>query len=486
MEKKEAGVPKEFVLRSPQTLPVGFEIKISEQHENSPYCFEISGPEKSSGNRVTRMYKVKEQDHNAYLDLFETLSKDFGLRLPQNRSKNSQKRNSNVHYREVLTENIHSEMLHGYGDPAVIRVEESDKTIYYLLVTSNDAPQSFPILRSTDLIHWEFVSYVFPEGKKPDWASEGEFESDYWAAEMHRFGNEFRVYFVARNKIDQELCIGMASSRNPEGPFIPGKIPVLKGNVIDHHIFVEDKNTAYLFWKEDNNDLWPGLLIELLNTHPGFIFELFDTNEDRLTAIFIKTLWPWIKTRKAMERFFIVQVLIESIISRFLSFYKRLADFANTQENAVKRQIKEVLKYMKTPMFAQRLSPNGLSLIGERSKIIENDLEWEAHLVEGMWLSQHQDTYYLLYAGNDFSTDQYGIGAAIAKSPLGPFKKMQKPLLQSTNKWWAPGHPSVVTAPDGKPLLFLHAYFPGKTGYKEFRALLSIPLIFKPDRVMVG
>lgn len=486
MKKEEKTEPKEITLSSPETWSLGFKIKISESAKNEECGFEISAIEKGSGTPVTHSYKIEQQDHNIYLDLFESLSKDFGLRLPQNRRSSIVRSSSNVFYREVLIENIHPEMVHGYGDPAIIRIDDKEETLYYLLVTSNDAPQSFPILRSSDLINWQFVSYVFPQGEKPEWASEGEFVSDYWAAEMHQFGKEFRVYFVARNKTDHELCIGMATASSPEGPFVAAKVPILKGNVIDPHIFIDKKNIAYLFWKEDNNDIWPGLLIELLYTYPEFIFELFDTQEDQLTAIFIQTLWPWIKTRKSMERFFIAQVFIESIISRFLSFYKRLESVSNSQGAPVKAQIRKILNCMKTPMFAQRLSADGLSLVGKRSKILENDQEWEAHLVEGMWLSENHGTYYLFYAGNDFSTDQYGIGVAISKSPLGPFVKMQKPLLQSTEKWWAPGHPSVATAPNEKPYLFLHAYFPGRTGYKQFRALLSVPLTFEPDRVLVG
>jgi beta-xylosidase len=141
---------------------------------------------------------------------------------------------------------------------------------------------------------------------------------------------------------------------------------------------------------------------------------------------------------------------------------------------------------MKTPMFAQALSADGSSLIGERTKIIENDLEWEAHLIEGMWVTKQNNQYYLFYAGNDFSTSQYGIGVAMAKSLMGPYKKANIQLLQSTDTWWAPGHPSLVMDTEGKPRLFLHAYFPGNAGYKIFRALLSIPLLFKDDEVVIA
>lgn len=118
-------------------------------------------------------------------------------------------------------------------------------------------------------------------------------------------------------------------------------------------------------------------------------------------------------------------------------------------------------------------------------KIIENDQAWEAHLVEGMWVTKHIKKYYLFYSGNDFSTDQYGVGVAIADSPLGPFKKFPKQILKSTEEWWAPGHPSVAVGPDGKHQLFLHAFFPHKAGYKEFRVLLTVPLRFEADNVIV-
>lgn len=45
------------------------------------------------------------------------------------------------------------------------------------------------------------------------------------------------------------------------------------------------------------------------------------------------------------------------------------------------------------------------------------------------------------------------------------------------------GHPSVAPGPDGEPWLFLHAFAPGKMGYNEFRALLTVPLVLDGDHV---
>ena len=91
----------------------------------------------------------------------------------------------------------------------------------------------------------------------------------------------------------------------------------------------------------------------------------------------------------------------------------------------------------------------------------------------------------MFYSGNDFSTPRYGVGVAVSERPLGPYRKTDEPLLRSTADWSGPGHPSVADGPDGEPWLFLHAFFPGRSGYKEFRALLAAPIAFEADRVVL-
>jgi beta-xylosidase len=140
---------------------------------------------------------------------------------------------------------------------------------------------------------------------------------------------------------------------------------------------------------------------------------------------------------------------------------------------------------MRTPIRAQRLAEDGTSFVGAPVVVLANDLDWEGHLIEGPWVTRQEGRYWLFYAGNDFATPAYGIGVAVADHPLGPYVKQPEPLLRSTRSWWAPGHASVAPGLDGAPQLFFHAYFPGRGGYNEFRALLTARLRFGPEGVEI-
>lgn len=451
--------------------------------------FTVTGPDPSTGSRLTREYRLPDTGHQSYLDFLGSVARDFATRAPRNRQPAGAPA-FEAPYRALLTRNLSPDILYGYGDPAVIRVagrpvDGGDR--YYLLVTSNDAPHAFPVLRSRNLVDWEPVGFVFPAGEEgPRWAADAGCGGEYWAPELHRIAGEFLVCFAAREKKNRAFAIGIAKSLRPEGPFLAPDEPILDGDVIDPHILVDPEGAAFLFWKEDNNDLWPGRLCGLLHEQGHLIAELFPRAEDRRTAAFAQTLWPWARQLGPMERFFVQQTLIEAVASDFSAFRDRLAGlFGRQSDGATRDAISDILRLTRTPVYAQRLTPDGLGLVGERMAVLQNDLAWEGHLVEGVWVTERGGKYYMFYAGNDFSTPEYGIGVAVADSPLGPYRKMDGPLLRSTADWSGPGHPSVADGPDGEPWLFLHAFFPGKTGYKEFRALLAVPIAFRADGVVL-
>jgi beta-xylosidase len=366
---------------------------------------------------------------------------------------------------------------------------------WWLVATSNDAPDAFPILHSTDLEQWEPKGFIFPAGKEPKWAATGRNTADFWAPEMAKVGDEYWTVYTAR-QLSNALAIGLARAPSPTGPWVDngqplvtGKPvnttglgfdpsqPLMSGGVIDSHLFLDPEGERYLFWKDDSNGIWPRPLAMLLREHPALIAELFADEADRRTAQFAVAIVPWANLQRSMTRFFAMQPLIEAALDNWTQVKKVLSEFGLGATT--------ILEAMTTPIRAQVIAPDGRSLIGENRIVLANDQDWEGHLIEGPFVTYQQGRYWLFYAGNDFSTPAYGIGVAVADHPLGPYTKQEEPLLRSTKEWVAPGHASVAPGVDGQPQLFFHAFHPGTGGYNAFRALLTVGLRFTPERVDV-
>lgn len=82
---------------------------------------------------------------------------------------------------------------------------------------------------------------------------------------------------------------------------------------------------------------------------------------------------------------------------------------------------------------------------------------WEGDVVEGPWMTHHGNGYYLLYSGGTFTNASYAMGYAFASSPTGPFvEPTSVPILKSTADVIGPGGGSVVTGPHGDDWLVYH------------------------------
>jgi hypothetical protein len=461
---------------------ISFEVQAEEDGEGTRFAVT---PSDGTG---TRRYRLPGGEQHDYTAFYQELGRDFGTRVPHVYEEPPPHPQGLPEWTPLITENLSPQILAGYGDPAVLKTEEG----YYLVSTSNDAPDAFPILHSTDLESWEPLGFVFPEGRTPGWAAAGRHVGDFWAPEMARVGDEYWLAYTARER-SNALAIGLAKSAGPAGPWNDigrpllsggaanttglsdesGK-PLLSGGVIDSHIFIDEGGEPYLFWKQDTNGIWPRPLAGLLRERPELITKMFDSKQDRLTAAFAAAVQPWANGRRPMERFFLMQPLIEAALGSWATVRGALQECGDAGM---------ILDAMRTPIRAQRLAPDGESFLGEPTEVLANDLDWEGHLIEGPWVTRQQGRYWLFYAGNDFCTPAYGIGVAVADHPLGPYRKQTEPLLRSTSSWSAPGHASVAPGLDGSPQLFFHAFFPGRGGYNEFRALLTARLRFGSDKV---
>ena len=439
----------------------GFEVAAAEDGEGT--VFDVSAP-----GQAPKRYRVAGGEPEHYSDFYDELARDFGTRLPRHFDEPPPPE-AEPPWRPLITSTLSPRILAGYGDPAVIRTDEG----WFLLATSNDAPDALPILRSDDLEQWEPVGFVFPEGETPDWTAAGVQVGDFWAPEMARVGEEYWLTYTARDKANV-LSIGLAKAAHPAGPWRDIGRPLIGGSVIDAHIYVDEAAGPTLFWKADTNSHWPRPLAGLLREHPHLIESLFDSEKDRRTAGFAAAVQPWANGRRPMERFFLMQPLIRAALANWPKVQRALEQSGHAAS---------ILEAMRTPVYAQALAPDGESLVGEPTIVLTNDLDWEGHLIEGPWVTKQEGRYWLFYAGNDFTSPAYGIGVAVSDALLGPYEKFPEPLLRSTRVWAAPGHASVAPGPDGTPQLFFHAYFPGRGGYNEFRALLTARLRFSREGV---
>jgi len=108
-----------------------------------------------------------------------------------------------------------------------------------------------------------------------------------------------------------------------------------------------------------------------------------------------------------------------------------------------------------TDLFAQRLSPDGLSLAGEPVALLRNDRPWEAHVIEAPTMVRHGDGYVLFFSANHYGWEPhqrlspYAMGYARCTGPMGPCTDAPaNPILYSYNSREAgclsgPGHTSV-------------------------------------------
>ncbi|MBR8741159.1 glycoside hydrolase family 43 [Nocardiopsis sp. MG754419] len=133
-------------------------------------------------------------------------------------------------------------------------------------------------------------------------------------------------------------------------------------------------------------------------------------------------------------------------------------------------------------IYAQELSPDGLSLVGEAHRLVTHDQEWEGHLVEGASVWVHEGRYYMFYSANGYYSAEYGVGYAVADSLLGPWTKpSEEPLMSSNEVAGGPGHGMVLEVND-RTWYVHHAWPPDGVGdHDRGRSMWVTPLLWEGD-----
>lgn len=112
---------------------------------------------------------------------------------------------------------------------------------------------------------------------------------------------------------------------------------------------------------------------------------------------------------------------------------------------------------------AAALSDDGLGLVGDATNLLKQDLPWEGHLVEGPAVVKAEGSYHMFYSANDYGSDRYAVGHAVADSPLGPFVKDGEPVLVTNELAAGPGHCQLFKDGDQWWMVY-HAWLPGQVG----------------------
>jgi beta-xylosidase len=140
---------------------------------------------------------------------------------------------------------------------------------------------------------------------------------------------------------------------------------------------------------------------------------------------------------------------------------------------------------MKTNIYIQKVSADGLTLEGEPTALIHNDQSWEGQVVEAPTLWKHAGKYYLFYSANNYAGVDYAIGYAVADKISGPYAKPSKqPLFASDMKQGAalgPGGQDVVLDKDGETWLVYHSWDPTAT----YRRMMIDELVWQGDTPVV-
>jgi GH43 family beta-xylosidase len=165
-----------------------------------------------------------------------------------------------------------------FADPHVIRTPEG----YFAYGTGSphddSADSVFPMLRSADLIEWEYVgkALIHPAGLE---------EMHYWAPEVAQSGGRYFLYYSAGGDEGQSHRLRIAIADKPQGPFIDqGK------ELLPHEPFTIDASPFrdpgsgewYLFFAKDFFDSgFPGTGVAAAKLGE----DLLATNDDPVTLL---------------------------------------------------------------------------------------------------------------------------------------------------------------------------------------------------------
>ena len=119
-------------------------------------------------------------------------------------------------------------------------------------------------------------------------------------------------------------------------------------------------------------------------------------------------------------------------------------------------------------LWSQRLSADGLELLGAPTALMARDRDWEGDIVEAPSMIKRGNAYYLFYSANWYDSSAYAIGYAVCSSPTSGCRKMSgaAPFLGSAGALLGPGGQELFTDAAGAVWMAYHAWTAPRAGYQ--------------------
>jgi hypothetical protein len=178
----------------------------------------------------SKQYRIPTGYHGHYTIFYSELARDFGTRAPGAPKGLLLVDEPEPDWRPLILENLSPRTTAGYGDPAVLKTDEG----YYLVATSNDAVDAFPILHSTIWNPGLTAASSFRKGRRPDGPRMAARSGDFWAPEMAKCGDEYWLVYTARQR-SNALAIGLAKAPHPTGPVARSRPAADQRPRLQHH-----------------------------------------------------------------------------------------------------------------------------------------------------------------------------------------------------------------------------------------------------------
>ncbi|MDF3077666.1 MAG: glycoside hydrolase family 43 [Sphingobacteriaceae bacterium] len=301
-----------------------------------------------------------------------------------------------------------------FGDPYVLKTNNK----YYMYGTGDGAKNGFKAYTSTDLVNWSPVGQVYFGKTAKSWGI-----NSFWAPEVYQVKDKYYLFYSAQWKVNptnelENFKIGVAVADKPEGPFIDlNDKPIFDPGypIIDANVFFDDNGKLYLYY-----------------------------------------------SRCCYKH------AVESDVA---TWAKEKGWFNEIEESWV---------------YGVELKPDFSGVIGEPVLLLrpsvsmsDKQAEWESRSVtskevnrrwtEGSTTFKKDGLYYMMYSANHFGGQNYAVGYATSKSPLGPYTKASNnPILEKNTAKGGDvtgtGHNSITWSPDGKEMFCVYHGRTTKTG----------------------